>query len=89
MSATEVSLTRIKCLEILDIKEKVKVLWMYVDKRQFSKESIDEMKKKYRMPSARDRINQYVTPVDYTTQMISQERGGELISSLNLSFGDE
>jgi hypothetical protein len=63
---------------------------MYVDKRQFSKESVDEMKKKYVMPSARDRINQYVTPVDYTSPMITQqERGEEMVSSLNLSFGDE
>jgi hypothetical protein len=48
------------------------------------------MKKKYVMPSARDRINQYVTPVDYTSPMITQqERGEEMVSSLNLSFGDE
>lgn len=89
MSAIKVSFTCINYLDIIDIKEKVKAIWMYVDKKQFSKESIDEIKKKYRLPSARDRINQYVTPVDFTTNMISQERGGELISSLNLSFGDE
>lgn len=74
---------------MVDIKEKSKVLLMYVDKRQFTKDARTYMMNKYTIPSARDRINQYVTPVDFTTHMAPQERGGELVSSLNLSFGDD
>ena len=62
---------------------------MYADSDQFSKNSLEEMKKKYVIPSARGMINQYVAPMNNIPNLMSQERGDEFVSSLNMSFRDE
>lgn len=77
-----------QALYIEKTKELVQLILMYVDKKRISLAFMHEMKQKYTVPSARDQINQYVTPVGYTTEQ-SQERGGEMNSALNLSFGKD
>mmetsp|Transcript_27371 Transcript_27371/g.24251 ORF Transcript_27371/g.24251 Transcript_27371/m.24251 type:complete len:81 (+) Transcript_27371:697-939(+) len=74
--------------EMILIKEKSKVLWMYIDKEQFSRNAIKDMKKKYQIPELSDELDLYIKPINYNMTN-NLERGDELVSSLNLSFGDD
>jgi len=62
---------------------------MYADSAQFSKNSFKEMKRKYIIPSARGKINQYVAPMNKNQSVMSQERGEEFESSLYMSCREE
>lgn len=74
---------------MMNLKERTKVMLMYYDKKQFSNQAKMQMSIKYTIPSARERINRYVSPGDYSSSMLPPEKGGELVTSLNLSFGSD
>lgn len=86
---SEKFISHVESIDMLNLKERTKVIMMYADKKQFSIHAMNQMSTKYTIPSSRDRKNRYISPVDYTTSMLPREKGGELVSSLNISFGDD
>ena len=67
-------------------KERLKVIWMYIDSIQFSKNAIEEMKKKYIIP---ENIDHLMEQANWKHENKIQEKDEGAVSSLDLSFGEE
>lgn len=79
--------------DINQTKLQMLALQYHLKKKDVPKKYLSELNRKFNIPSARDRINQYVTPADYTSDMVnhreSDERGQMLEDALNVSFGND